>query len=62
LFAAVNVGRFANSDPEMALTNATNKFIARFEKMEKLAKEKGKELDELSIDEMDKLWNEIKNK
>lgn len=62
LFAAVNVGRFADSDPEISLTNATNKFILRFEKMEELAKQRGKLLDELSLDEMDKLWDEIKSK
>lgn len=62
LFAAVNVGRFANSDPELSLTAATNKFISRFEKMEKLANEKGKKLDEMSLEEMDSLWNEVKKK
>lgn len=62
LFAAVNVGRFADTDPELSLTAATNKFISRFEKMEKLANEKGKRLDEMSLEEMDSLWNEIKKK
>lgn len=60
LFAAVNVGRFAKSDPELSLTNATNKFIRRFEKMEQLAEKRGKKLDTLSLEEMDMLWNEIK--
>lgn len=60
LFAAVNVGRFIKADPELCLTNATNKFIKRFEKMEQLAKEKDKKLDEMSLDEMDMLWNEVK--
>ena len=62
LFAAVNVGRFANADSELSLTAATNKFISRFEKMEKLANEKGKKLDEMSLEEMDSLWNEVKKK
>ena len=62
LFAAVNVGRFANADPELSLNAATNKFISRFEKMEKLANEKGKKLDEMSLEEMDSLWNEVKKK
>lgn len=62
LFAAVNVGRFAQADPELSLTAATDKFIARFEKMEKLSNEKGKKLDELTPAQMDKLWNEIKKK
>lgn len=60
LFAAVNVGRFVKSDPEISLTSATNKFISRFEKMEKLAESKGKKLDSCSLEEMDSLWNEIK--
>lgn len=62
LFAAVNVGRFAKADPEISLTNATNKFIARFEKMENLAQERGHKLDELSLEEMDALWCEVKKK
>ena len=60
LFAAVNVGRFIDADPEQSLTNATNKFIKRFEKLEQLAKERGTELDDLNLEQMDELWNEIK--
>lgn len=60
LFAAVNVGRFVKSDPEISLTAATNKFIARFEKMEKLAESNGKKLDSCTLEELDSLWNEIK--
>ncbi len=60
LFSVVNVGRFLKADAEMCLTDATNKFIKRFIKMEKLSEEKGKKLDELSLDELDELWNEIK--
>ena len=60
LFAAVNLGRFLNADPEMSLTNATNKFIKRFEKMENTARDRGLELTDMSADELDALWNEIK--
>lgn len=60
LFAVVNVGRFLKVDPEISLTDATNKFINRFVKMEKLATSKGLKLDEMSLVELDKLWNEIK--
>lgn len=60
LFAVVNTGRFLNSDPELALTKATNKFIERFVKMENYLNGQGKKLDELSLDEMDQAWNEIK--
>ncbi|MBR3791130.1 MAG: nucleoside triphosphate pyrophosphohydrolase [Clostridia bacterium] len=60
LFSVVNVGRFLNVDPEISLNDATNKFIDRFIKMEKLSEEKGRKLDELSLGELDDLWNEIK--
>lgn len=60
LFSVVNVGRFLKVDPEISLTDATNKFIKRFVKMEKLAAEKGMKLDEMSLVELDKLWDEIK--
>lgn len=60
LFSVVNVGRFLKADAEMCLTDATNKFIERFIKMERLAEENGKKLDELSLAELDELWNEIK--
>ncbi len=60
LFSVVNVGRFLKVDPEISLNDATNKFINRFIKMEKLSEKKGRKLDELSLDELDELWNEIK--
>ena len=60
LFSVVNVGRFLDVDAEMSLTDATNKFIERFVKMEKMAEGQGKKLDEMSLADMDKLWDEIK--
>ena len=60
LFAAVNLGRFLNADPEICLTNATNKFIKRFEKMENTSKERNRKLTDLSLQELDDLWNEVK--
>ena len=54
------MGRFIDADPEQSLTHATNKFIKRFEKLERLAKENGNELDTLTLEQMDMLWNEIK--
>ena len=62
LFAAVNAGRLLKLDPEGALTKATNKFIRRFDKMEQLAKENGKKLDEMTLEDMDKLWDIVKEK
>ncbi len=60
LFAAVNVARFTGIQPETALHKGVNKFIQRFGKMEALATQKGLVLAELSLEEMDQLWNEIK--
>lgn len=60
LFSVVNLGRHLKLTPEIALSNATEKFIRRFEKMETLSKNKGKNLDECEISELDALWNEVK--
>lgn len=60
LFAVVNVCRFAKVMPEFALHSTTEKFIKRFEYIEKKAIEKGKELEEMTLNEMDALWNEAK--
>ena len=62
LFSAVNVSRFIGCDAEEALTSATDKFITRFQKLERLAKERGIDLEAASLAEMDKLWDEIKQK
>ncbi len=60
LFSAVNVSRFVDCDAEQSLTAASDKFIARFQKLEALAAERGLELEEMSLGEMDKLWDEVK--
>ncbi len=60
LFSAVNVSRFVDTDAEQALTVSTDKFIARFDKVESLAKERGLDMTQMSIDELDKLWYEAK--
>ena len=60
LFSAVNVARFAGVDSEKALYGSCEKFISRFAAMESLAKQRGLSLDELSLNELDSLWNEIK--
>lgn len=62
LFALVNVGRHLNLTPELALTAASNKFIGRFAKMEEAAKEEKKELNTMNLQEMDALWDKIKQK
>lgn len=62
LFSVVNVSRFLSVDPEFALTNTIEKFITRFEYIESRAALTGKRLEEMSLIEMDELWNEAKNK
>lgn len=62
LFSVVNVSRFLKVEPEEALTKSTEKFISRFEKLENLAKERGLSIENMSLEEMDKLWDEIKHK
>jgi tetrapyrrole methylase family protein / MazG family protein len=60
LFAVVNVARLLKLEPEFLLMQATDKFIARFEAMEKLALMQGHALKDLSFLEQDKLWEQAK--
>lgn len=61
LFAVVNVARFLKVQPELALTATVNKFIRRFEYVETKAREQGKNLNEMTLNEMDALWDEAKS-
>ncbi|MBY0347209.1 MAG: nucleoside triphosphate pyrophosphohydrolase [Hydrotalea flava] len=60
LFSLVNFARFLNVDPETALEKTNKKFIRRFKGMEKIATEQGQNLADLSLAEMDVLWNQVK--
>ena len=60
IFAVVNVARFLDVEPESATHNTVEKFIKRFEYIEKTAAKNGQKLDEMTLDDMDKLWNEAK--
>ena len=60
LFSVVNVSRFIGVDSEEALTFATDKFIDRFSKVEQMAEEKGINMKETELSELDKLWDEAK--
>lgn len=62
LFSIVNFGRFIKIDPETALRKTNRKFEERFRSLERLAREQGKNLKDLSLDEMDALWNVVKSK
>lgn len=57
LFSVVNVSRFIKVDSEEALTGATDKFIDRFSRVEQMAQEKGLDMKETSLEELDKLWD-----
>jgi tetrapyrrole methylase family protein/MazG family protein len=58
LFAAVNVSRFVHVDPEDALTQATDKFIHRFSKVEELAGDRS--MTEMDLAQLDSLWEKAK--
>ena len=60
LFAVVNVTRFLKVDPELALNKTVNKFIRRFSFIENAAIKNGKDMKEMTLEEMDELWNKAK--
>jgi len=60
LFSMVNFARFLDVDAENALEVTNKKFIRRFTQMEENALASGKDLNALSLQEMDAIWNEIK--
>ena len=62
LFAVVNVARFLKTDPEDAINRTTDKFIRRFARVEQAAKDAGRSLSEMSLAEMDALWDAAKQK
>ncbi len=62
LFAVVNVARFLGVDPEEALNGTSQKFIERFGFIESTAEAQGRELEQMTLQEMDKLWDEAKLK
>lgn len=60
LFSLVNLARFLDINPEVALNHSNNKFKTRFEYIEQFAKDHSLEIEKLSLQQMDKLWNEAK--
>ena len=62
LFALVNYARFIEVNPEDALEKTNKKFISRFNYLEKTSKNEGRSLHKMSLVEMDKYWNEAKEK
>tara|TARA_B110000037_G_scaffold209836_1_gene259431 strand:+ start:3752 stop:4516 length:765 start_codon:yes stop_codon:yes gene_type:complete len=61
-FALINYARFLKIDPEAAIERTNVKFKKRFEYIEKIAKEKNVELNDMSLQEMNDIWNIAKTK
>lgn len=61
LFSLINFARFLQVDPENALERTNKKFIRRFTLMELEAKKQSRMLHNMTLEEMDDLWNNIKN-
>ncbi|MBO5725852.1 MAG: nucleoside triphosphate pyrophosphohydrolase [Clostridia bacterium] len=60
LFTLVNISRFLKIDSEEALQKASDKFIKRFEAVENAAVNQNKDMKEMSLAELDSLWDDIK--
>ena len=61
LFTVANIARKLNVNAEEALQSTNRKFMHRFESMERAVREKGQNLDQLSLEEMDALWDASKS-
>lgn len=59
-FAAVNLARLAKAHPTTALARANSKFMERFQTLERVARERGIQLETAGLPVLDDLWNEIK--
>lgn len=59
-FSLINAARLYHINPENALEKTNRKFISRFNYVEAKAKEEGRSLKEMTLAEMDSLWNEAK--
>ncbi len=61
LFAVVNLARHLKVDPEEALYLANKRFVERFQKLTSEVEKEGKKLTELTLSEMDQIWERVKN-
>ncbi len=61
-FSMANVSRLLGVNPEIALRNTNKRFIRRFRFIEERLKEMGKDLDQATLEEMDEIWDEAKEK
>lgn len=62
LFSLVNLARFVKVNPEDTLRQAINRFVKRFQFIEQHASQSGRAVGDLSLDEMNRLWDEAKTK
>jgi XTP/dITP diphosphohydrolase len=62
LFSLINYARFIGINPDNALERTNRKFISRFNYLESEVNKSGKQLQDLTLDEMDVYWNEAKGK
>ncbi|UCG93431.1 MAG: hypothetical protein JSV97_01195 [candidate division WOR-3 bacterium] len=60
LFACVNLARHLAIDPEDALRYANKKFVKRFRAVQEELKRRGKTIEDAGLEEMDKIWDELK--
>jgi len=60
IFSAVNVARFFDVDPEQALGLSCDKFISRFERLENAARDQGRRLEDMTLEEMEVLYEQAK--
>ena len=60
LFSLINASRLYGINPDNALERTNRKFISRFSYVEQRAKQQGRELKDMTLEEMDRLWNEAK--
>ena len=60
IFSVINAARLYRLNPDNALERANKKFISRFTYIEEKSKEEGKNIKDLTLDEMDKYWIEAK--
>jgi len=60
IFSAVNVARFFNVDPEQALGLSCDKFVSRFARLEIMARDQGRQLEDMTLDEMEELYQQSK--
>ncbi len=61
LFSVVNIARWLEIDAESALRGTNRRFKERFSYLEKKARAMGRELSEMTLDELDNLWEQSKS-